>query len=783
MNIRHLFSKIFAFIRKALASLLPSIESLKWASYLLFFSFALIVIFSSTDMIRSIGVFYASLFLIIMFTLALLSGLLLNLVIALLLKIPEFFRTTLGAIFIISLALFYVNFQVVILSYLYLVFSISILAISLHQILKKRKEPRKLLQWITTYFLLLVTTSAVILWSYWLIQTGTDMDQPTIASLQTDYRPIPINLSDPSEPGVYQVFSLTYGSGKDRHRKEFAEDADLVTEPVDGSKFLKSWKGIAGKLRTWHFGHDTEKLPLNGTVWYPDGVGPFPLVLIVHGNHLAQEYSDPGYAYLGKHWASRGMITVSVDQNYLNGSFTDVFGGLSDENDARGWLLLEHLRQWQKWNDTPDNVFYHRVDMEKIALAGHSRGGEAVAHAALFNRLPYYPDDATVSFDYGFDIVSLIAIAPSDSQYQPSIMKTPLEDVNYFTLHGSHDADVSSFSGQRQLERISFSPDFSGFAAALYIFNANHGQFNTIWGSKDSSSPHINHYNLKQLMTGEEQRKIGKVFMTAFLEATLMSSGEYEVLFSDYRSAGESWLPETVYLQQYRNARMVPICDYSEDLDITTTTVPNGKIVGNNLSDWYERRIGLKHYSMDSKGVYIGWNTENDTLAASYQLSLPEDFQSSRFLYFLIADTGNSPTSHQKDNDDNPANSLGYNLDNADVTAENKEGVQSEEDETEKIDYIDFTIEITDDKGRVVTFPLSSFSPLQKMLEAKMGKLDLIHPTPYGEAILQIFTFDLDNYTDAENDFDPHEIREMELIFDLTPKGMILIGEIGKIVP
>ena len=39
-----------------------------------------------------------------------------------------------------------------------------------------------------------------------------------------------------------------------------------------------------------------------------EGAGPFPLVLIVHGNHDMAEFSDPGYEYLGELLASRGFI-------------------------------------------------------------------------------------------------------------------------------------------------------------------------------------------------------------------------------------------------------------------------------------------------------------------------------------------------------------------------------------------------------------------------------------------------------------------------------------------
>lgn len=82
-------------------------------------------------------------------------------------------------------------------------------------------------------------------------------------------------------------------------------------------------------------------------------------------------------------------------------------------------MLLKHLQVWKKWNLEEGNPFYGKVDMERIALIGHSRGGEAVGHAALFNRLPYYPDNANEVFDFNFNIRSVIAIAPVTGNTSP----------------------------------------------------------------------------------------------------------------------------------------------------------------------------------------------------------------------------------------------------------------------------------------------------------------------------------------------------------------------------
>jgi len=130
-----------------------------------------------------------------------------------------------------------------------------------------------------------------------------------------------------------------------------------------------------------------------------------------------QEFTDPAYDHLGELVASRGFILVSVDANFLNSDGPQ--GHPEDENGARGWLMLEHLRFWKAWNQTPANPFYQKVDMHNIAVMGHSRGGEAAPVAAAFNRLPYYPDDTTVKFDYNYNIRSVVAIVPVFETYKP----------------------------------------------------------------------------------------------------------------------------------------------------------------------------------------------------------------------------------------------------------------------------------------------------------------------------------------------------------------------------
>lgn len=615
----------------------------------------------------------------------------------------------------------------------------------------------------------------------WLLHPGKPLDMPHNAAMSVENLPPVLDMKNPGQSGHYVVAYLTYGSGKDKRRKEFGSEADIITLPVDGSAFLSSWSGFSGKMRTRYFGFDQNSLPLNARVWYPEGEGPFPLVLIVHGNHLAQNFSDPGYAYLGKLLASRGYILASVDQNFLNGTFTDFPNGLSNENDARGWLLLKHLQNWQGWNEDEENPFYRMVDMDHIALIGHSRGGEAVGHAALFNRLPYYPDDANEVFDFDFNIRSIIAIAPSDGQYQPARTRTPLTDVNYLVLQGSHDADVSSYQGMRQFNRVSFSEGFEGFRAGVYIWGANHGQFNSVWGRTDFPGPRINFYNLRQLMSEADQQSISKTYISAFLDATLRNETALRSMFMDYRFA-RHWLPETVYINQFEQSGTAYVATFMEDLDLGTASVARSHIHTSDLSIWREQTLFLTWGDYDTRALFLGWNTsECDTLLPAYHINWPAEAITTgkqSILTFSLAESTEKAEPPDK-----------FHLENQEGENQQETALPEEDDFTqndtmdkegeESKACIDFTIRLADNKGAVLEFPLSHFAPVQTTLERKFTKLPFMQNQDASETILQTFTFPLAAFVNDHPDFDFDQITCIGFIFNITPQGVVVVNDIG----
>ncbi|HYU35420.1 MAG TPA: hypothetical protein VEW48_24980 [Thermoanaerobaculia bacterium] len=594
-------------------------------------------------------------------------------------------------------------------------------------------------------------------------------------------RVAPLAAADPSQPGPYKVLSLTYGSGTDRRRAEFGRQATLKTTTVDATPFVDGNEGWTVDVRDWFWGFDFKKFPRNGRVWYPEGPGPFPLVLVVHGNHDMAEFSDPGYAWLGELLASRGFITVSVDENFFNGFWT---GDLDKENDGRGWLLLKHLEVWREWNRTPGNPFHHKVDMDRIALIGHSRGGEAAGIAAAFNRLSCYPDDATVPLGFNFGIRSVVAIAPSDGQYKPANKPIPLADVSYLVLQGGHDGDVSVFLGERLYERLKFK-EGSHFKAALYSYRANHGQFNTVWGDADAGWPTSVILNRKALLAPEQQRHLGAVAISGFLEATLHDKPAYERMFRDLRSA-RGWLPEDLYINRFQDQTFRAVIDSEEDVDVSTAALEGAQIDGRNLTLWKQKDLAFRQGegTKQNQVVYLGWKRTGGkpAPAATYAVKLPQETPADwkppgadSLLVFSLADSGDeAPDPKEKGKEKEKSD--------AEKEKEAKEReARKDRDKKQGKEPLDLSIELVADGGASVRLPLSRFRAVPVPLESRFTKLpdesDL-----YGDAwepVLQTFELPLRAFAAAKPGFDPAALREIRFVFDRRPEGVVILDDVG----
>lgn len=517
--------------------------------------------------------------------------------------------------------------------------------------------------------------------------------------------------------GSHEVSVLDYGPG---------ESLDPGT--VSLASFMTRGDSLTGLYVDAYHEYDVNEVPLQGRVWYPAGGKNCPVLFIAHGNHTITTPSYLGYDYLGEYLASHGYAVVSVDQNACN--------MLSGENDARAVLLLEHIGLLLSCNKDEANPLYSVFDPDNIAIAGHSRGGEMVATAYLFNRYDHYPENAVVRFDYNFNIKSLIAIAPTVNQYMPADHSVKVEDVNYLLLHGASDRDVTSFMGMSQYENVTFSGKGDYIKSALYIAGANHGQFNSLWGEYDCKGVEASLLNTENLLSEEEQQTIAGLFIKVFLDVTLRGDESCRDLLTDWEDYSAQ-LPETVYVQCHEESDFTVIADFEEDSEVSTATLEGAKIYARGVNWWTEELMDFAGRSAyDTHALRLRWKE-----SASLSLHIPVMDMTDMALTFDICDL--------------------------DI------GAVEEGD----YDLLDATVTLTDIGGNTVTAQMIDHATVYPILSVKTDKLDFLFDTPVAKEAFATVSIPAEAFVLEDERFDFSRIREIRLTFE--GGGQVALDNIG----
>lgn len=520
--------------------------------------------------------------------------------------------------------------------------------------------------------------------------------------------------------GTYEVETFLYG---------LSEDADVLSESFNLTSFAER-DGIGKIGMDAYFDYELSEVPLAGKVYYPVGKEDCPVLFLVHGNHDYSVDSYLGYDYLGQYLSSYGYVVVSVDENSCN--------DLADENDGRAVLLLENMKYVLKENAKENSRFYQLIDEENIAIAGHSRGGETVGTAYLFNDYEVYPEDGNIRFDYHFNIKTIIAIAPTVDQYMPTGRAVEIGDVNYFIIQGANDQDVAIAMGEKQYDNIHFSGEGSYIKSMLYVMEANHGQFNELWGKYDLMDPLNGYLNVKGFLAKEEQQKVLEVFTKTFLDVTLLEDRTYQSLFSDY-ALYQKVLPETVYEQMYQTSDFACLCDFEEDTDLKTATQDGVRIQTNGMSGWTESGRGL---GMSENGDNFVLDLEwEDSKEAGVTFQLPA-YDMSQFAFsFSIADM--------------------------------------DEEMEDFSSLLSGKVILTDEKGNTATAEIGDCAIVYPTWKVQLQKMDTIFGTYEYKHQFQTVIVPNDSYELSSGVFDFGKIRKITINFVGMEKGHVILDQVG----
>ena len=234
--------------------------------------------------------------------------------------------------------------------------------------------------------------------------------------------------------------------------------------------------------------------------------GRHPLAIICHGNHNALDaagaeiFSYQGYSgfsasppavatgdYLQEALAERGIISASVNMNPAN--HLDVL------LENRALLAVAALRKMQRLDRTSGSRYHRKIDFQRVAFVGHSRGGDGVARAMRLvpsntrvrALVQIAPTDATGILQ-GTPPTAATLNAPTGAP-APRFVTRPgtipeTGSPRQLIIWGSRDGDVSGAEDVRA--DISVNPfrhyDRSAVDRAFQFWHgATHNRFNRLW--------------------------------------------------------------------------------------------------------------------------------------------------------------------------------------------------------------------------------------------------------------------------------------------------------------
>jgi hypothetical protein len=405
---------------------------------------------------------------------------------------------------------------------------------------------------------------------------------------------------------------------------------------------------------------------------------------------------------------------------------------------VRAWVLLQHLALWRGWATDPSSPFHGLVDLGRVALIGHSRGGEAAAVAASMASADPSAYPELQPFPTGLSVKAVVAIAPCDGQIEGAGHGPNwLEGVDYLTIQGGLDADMAWWSSLRQFGRTSVEGS-DAFKAGIWIRRANHGRFNTEWDLGDAGLQADWLLNQAALLSPAEQQDVAKTAIGAFLEASLLGHDGYRSMFA-VPAAGRDWLPSDAYVTRLVEGSTAML----DDVDGSSGTLtPEGSTRLLRL-DLATREAGV---TQGNKAAKVAWSAGG----AAVRLDVPATAAS------VLA---------------GPGATIRFAVATASV------------DPADPVPEV--TVELVDAAGRVAALPLEAFGGVFPPMPTNPYKSrEVAHLATLGDQVsadaethLQTYALPIGAFTAPG--FDPSSVRALSFRVTAPGAGALYLDEIG----
>ena len=265
-----------------------------------------------------------------------------------------------------------------------------------------------------------------------------------------------------------------------------------TTTPPPPEQIFTSYEFPAGLI-------DGRPTQIQGLLGVPEGEGPFPLAIVMHGSHPAcvddflpetfaqsivteplpqlcgtefPEYirHDIGLGHVVTALNNAGVAAISIDVD----SAYVWWGGEPDELATVKGLVATHFDAITRLNDGDDvglgiEGTAGRFDLDDVSLIGHSRSGGHV--------VPMISSDSSLPFDPTAIVMAQPAVGFPGAD---------LLDVPVLLVRGECDEDVGPEAGLEYVSEV-FPPERASVIADIWLPAAGHRMLNT--GLNGSTCP------------------------------------------------------------------------------------------------------------------------------------------------------------------------------------------------------------------------------------------------------------------------------------------------------
>ncbi len=136
----------------------------------------------------------------------------------------------------------------------------------------------------------------------------------------------------------------------------------------------------------------------------------YPILVLCNGTGVPLSK----YESLARHYASWGFVVIGTEGEYA-------WNGFGAEMCVRHLERLEEMKTIEENNTQKENPFYHRLDLDRIGMIGHSQGA-----AGVFNAITAQPHHEIYKAAVALLLTNLQLAENLEWDYDPKKVETPV---------------------------------------------------------------------------------------------------------------------------------------------------------------------------------------------------------------------------------------------------------------------------------------------------------------------------------------------------------------------